>query len=540
MDYRMNATSAQTTPRLRGTRFAHLAALALAALAAGSASCTDPDVFLPSFQAGGPKGILDGAITYAGPLPCTESKHIVGAAILLVFDNRLLPPPEGLGTTATSLGVVSGDKLFAGVRDRLQFNGDGSRWCPAATSPPVTVSADWAVGPLDAAVYQVRGFYDLDGNFDPGFKIANLPTKGDVGGGAIDNAADVLVGAAPIYREIGLGVVQSDGTRQIPDTGSHIGGIAVTLGLTLPLERPVFYAKAVLDETPLKNKDPLNVKMPSDFQLATFSTFSPAATESSLIRLTLAAGVPKEEIDLAAASPFGLPVKGATPATIFYSRQDVNGDGVINAVDHVPDSEQIPSLFPLSIFAKLTDGDDLNNQANPAVVIQALTIYQSLTATAFAPANLGKAEPEAIVAIRPAALCIDPGDPTKPGVFVISHQTDKAMNTIIPDEMALTTALEAQFHRKISIVYGCLPEGRYGVNLIYGTGQAWSVPNEAGICAANETLSGDKKSCSDGTSSSSPHRARLNSQTGVLTIVAPEDAAYCKAHPVPTACLVAK
>ncbi|MEP7123344.1 MAG: hypothetical protein ABJE95_20630 [Byssovorax sp.] len=537
MDYRMNATSAQTTSRLRGLR---LAALALAALAAGSASCTDPDIFLPPLQAGGPKGILSGAITYAGPLPCTEAQHIVGAAILLVFDNRLLPPPEGLGTTATSLGVVSGDKLFAGVRTRLKFELTGKRWCPPASAPPVTVSADWAVGPLDAAFYQVRGFYDLDGNFDPGFKIANLPTKGDVGGGAIDNAADVLAGAAPIYRNIGLGVVQKDGTIKIPDTGSHVGGIAVTLGLTLPLERPIFYAKGVLDETPVKNKDPLNVKMPSDFQLATFSTFSPAATEASLIRITLGAGVPPEEIDAAAASPFGLPVKGATPATIFYSRQDVNGDGVINAVDHVPDSEQIPSLFPLSIFAKLTDGDDLNNQPNPAVVIQALTIYHSLTETAFAPANLGKAEPEAITAIRPAALCIDPADTKKDGVFVISHQTDQAMNTIIPDEAALTTALEAQFHRKISIVYGCLPEGRYGVNLIYGTGQAWSVPNEAGICAGNEIASADKKSCSDGTAAGAPHRARLNSQTGVLTITPPGDAAYCKMHPVPAACLVAK
>jgi hypothetical protein len=535
MDHRMNATSDQTTPRLRGSM---LALTALSLLAAGASSCGDPEVFLPSYLAGGPAGVLDGTVTYAGPLPCTEQQHIVGAAVLLVFDVNLLPPPEGLGTTATSLGVVAGEKLFAGVRDRLTFKSDGSRWCPAASVAPVTVTASWAVGPLTAGVFQVRGFYDLDGNFDPGFKIANLPSKGDVGGGAIDNAAAVLAGAAPIYREIGLGVVQSDGSRKIPDTGSHIGGIAVTLGLPLPLERPIFYAKGVLDETPQKNKDPLNVKMPSDFQLATFSTFSPAATESSLIRLTLAAGVPKEEVDTAAASPFDLPVKNATPPTIFYSRQDVNGDGVINAVDHVPDSEQIPSLFPLSVFAKLTDKDDLNNQPNPAVVIQALTIYQSLTATAFAPATLASAEPEAIVAIRPAALCIDPGDPSKPGVFVISHQTDKAMNTIIPDEKALSDALELQFHRKVSIVYGCLPEGRYGVNLIYGTGQAWSVPNEAGVCAASEPQTSDGKGCSEG--DGKPHRARLLSQTGVLTITAPEDAAYCKAHPTPAACLVAK
>jgi hypothetical protein len=537
MDHRMNAPSAPTTPRLRGAR---LATLALAALALGAASCTDPDVFLPGYLAGGPAGILSGGITYSGSLPCTENKHIVGAAILLVFDNRLLPPPEGLGTTATSLGVVAGEKLFAGVRGRLTFNADGKRWCPTASMPPVTVSAEWAVGPLDAGIFQVRGFYDLDGNFDPGFKIANLPTKGDVGGGAIDNAADVLLGAAPIYREIGLGVEQADGTRKIPETGSHVGGIAVTLGLPLPLERPVFYPQAVLDESPVKNMDPLNVKMPSDFQLATFSTFSPAATESSFIRLQVGAGVPKEEIDLAAASPFNLPVKGATPPTIFYSRQDVNGDGVINAVDHVPDSEQIPSLFPLSIFAKLADKDDLNNQAAPAVVIQGLTIYKSLFDTAFAPATLASAETEAIVAIRPAALCIDPADAKKDAVLVISHDTDLAMNKIVADEAVLAETIGLQFHRKVTIAYGCLPEGRYGVNLIYSTGQAWSTPNEAAICAASEPQTKDGKSCSEGTTAGAPHRARLASQGGVLTITPPTDPAYCAAHPTPAVCFPTK
>lgn len=529
----MNATSDHPLPRLRA---ATLTLAALAALAVGSASCTDPDVFLPGYQAGGPAGILSGTLTYAGSLPCTEAQHIVGAAVLLVFDTRLLPPPEGLGTTATSLDVVSGDKLFAGVRGRLTFNGDGKRWCPAATAKPITVTADWAVGPLEGGTFQIRGFYDLDGNFDPGFKIANLPSKGDVGGGAIENTADVLGGAAPIYREISLGN-DVGGKRIIPASGSHIGGIAVTLGLPLPLERPVFYPKEVLDESPVKNKDPLNVKMPSDFQLATFSTFSPQATESSFIRIKLGAGVPKDEIDLAAASPFGLPVKGATPPTIFYSRQDVNGDGIINALDHVPDSEQIPSLFPLSIFAKLTDGDDLANQAGPAVVIQGLTIHNTLFDTAFSPATLAVAEPEAIVAIRPAALCIDPADASKPAVLVISHDTDLAMNKIVADEKVLADTVGLQFHRKVTIAYACLPEGRYGVNLIYGTGQAWSTPNEAGVCAKSEPQSADGKNCAE---AGGLHRARLASQTGVLTITAPTDAAYCKSHRTPDVCFAGK
>lgn len=536
MDYRMSATLDTTTPRLRRAR---LATLALAALAAGAASCTDADVFLPSYQPGGPAGILDGVVTYAGRLPCTESQHIVGAAVLLVFDTRLLPPPEGLGTTATSLGVVAGDKLFASLRGRLTFNADGSRWCPAASTEPVTVSATWAVGPLEGGVFQVRSFYDLDGNFDPGFKIANLPTKGDVGGGAIDNAAGVLQGAAPIYREITLGNKQSDGTFKIPETGSRVSGITVTLGLPLPLERPIFYPKGVTDLTPVKNKDPLAVKMPSDFQLEKFDALSPAETEASFIRLTLGAGVPEAEATLAAASPFGLPVKGATPPTIFYTRQDSNGDGVIDALDHIPDSEQIPSLFPISIFSKLVEDDVLNNQAAPAVVIQGLTMYQSLFTTAFTKPDLAAAEPEAIVGIRPAALCLDPADASKPAVLVITHDTDKAMNKIIADEATLAATIGKQFNRKVSIAYGCLPEGDYAINLIYGTGQAWSLPNEAGVCAASEPQTADGKSCAESADPSDPHRARLASQATTLKITAPTDPAYCAAHKTPAICFPA-
>ena len=37
-----------------------------------------------------------------------------------------------------------------------------------------------------------------------------------------------------------------------------------------------------------------------------------------------------------------------------------------------------------------------------------------------------------------------------------------------------------------SVAYGCLPTGRYGVNLVYPTGQAWTLPNEAGSCATAE------------------------------------------------------
>ena len=36
------------------------------------------------------------------------------------------------------------------------------------------------------------------------------------------------------------------------------------------------------------------------------------------------------------------------------------------------------------------------------------------------------------------------------------------------------------------VQFGCLPRGRYGINVVYPDGQAWSVPNEAGACSGSE------------------------------------------------------
>ncbi len=37
---------------------------------------------------------------------------------------------------------------------------------------------------------------------------------------------------------------------------------------------------------------------------------------------------------------------------------------------------------------------------------------------------------------------------------------------------------------------GCLPKGRYAINVVYPDGQAWTVPNEAGACTGAATGEG--------------------------------------------------
>ena len=114
-------------------------------------------------------------------------------------------------------------------------------------------------------------------------------------------------------------------------------------------------------------------------------------------------------------------------------------------------------------------------------------------------------------------------------VLVISHDDDRAGNVLIADEDELKAALAAQFGRPIDITYGCLPQGRYALNLVYPTGQAWTIPNDAGVCAALEKPSKDGSKCGK--------RARLASQSVVLTIGPPDDPDYCRDNPTPAACL---
>ncbi len=498
---------------------------ALSAVAALNLSCGDVDTFIPFPEAGGPAGVITGSVTYSGPMPCTENGLVVGAAIFLAFEEKLLPPPTGLGTSPAGLNVVTGEVLFSGVRDRLTFNEDGSRWCPPAGAAPVVVSAPYTVSPLTAGVYEIRGFYDLDGNFSPTFTVFNLPTAGDIGGGAIENAAQALQGAPVRYRRVPIGDLQPGGGRTIAATGARVDGVAVTLGLPLPLERPVFHVTQIIDEA-FGNGNAQAIVIPSDYPLKVFSIGDPTGTEKSFVRLLLGAGVKPNEQAKASAKPFGFP---ADPV-LFLSRQDVDQNGIIDANDTIPEAP-VAALLPAAILTKLTAGNDLVAQSGPSIILQGITLKTDLLTTAAAPADLAEMGAEVLVALRPAVLCIDTSDDSKNAVLLNTRKTDSMGNDLVINPSVLEAKLTEQFLRPVTIQYGCLPQGRYALNLIYATGQAWTLPNEAGVCQPGEMPSKDGTSCGS--------RPRLSSQSVAITIGPPTDAAYCKDNPTPAACLPA-
>lgn len=81
-----------------------------------------------------PAGVIQGTVSYYGPPPCSQNGHIVGNAVILVFDARNPPPPNGLGVTAANFGVVSGDTLF----QNWPVTTGTAKVCPDANAPPTT------------------------------------------------------------------------------------------------------------------------------------------------------------------------------------------------------------------------------------------------------------------------------------------------------------------------------------------------------------------------------------------------------------------
>ncbi|MCB9629207.1 MAG: hypothetical protein H6725_17685 [Sandaracinaceae bacterium] len=223
---------------------------ALAALSTlGAIACDSPPVDLPRWLGGNspdPTGVIEGTVLYVGPRPTCDydaegnPTRIQGRIILTLFDVRLLPPPEGTGTSAASLLTVPGERVF----------GDPATAClpenptpddlavvvqrsVAITWPEIPLSFPDLVGTPDSEdpiTYRVQGFYDTDGDFNPFFSVRTSPTRGDISGAALVDAT----AAIPVFLPVVFGDLEFQ-----PD-GQRLTGISVSLGAAINTEPPAF------------------------------------------------------------------------------------------------------------------------------------------------------------------------------------------------------------------------------------------------------------------------------------------------------------
>jgi hypothetical protein len=554
------------------------------------------------------KGVIRGSVLYQGPRPCSREGHIVGGAILLVFDRRNPPPPDGLAQSAANFAVVTGDALF---QREPRFTGTGL-YCPlqAGFRETITASAPFDVSPLDGGSYEIRAFFDYTGNFLPEFSIRNLPEQGDVAGGdfdTLDALQPVNVGNpdfGPLFLPIDVGIAQplpaGSPASAVPDfvipaEGFVADNVTVTLTAPLPSTRPYFYAQGEqvsFDPTAMRltstvtqsseraatdsngiggatETDPTSMPiltLPQDISvLAPPLVLSPASAafyEASFPHLLLPWGVPDGELSTATASPFELQVApfGGSPGAGLLVWQNAIRDGTgAYAAQQIPEGSE-PELWPKVILTKLPDPSA--SATAPVVLLEGITLLagsgaDSLLGTALAAgggalfAAGGAAGPRPVVfaqdhlavVLRPSVICLP--SPPQPGTLVTPRLTaatadvdcsgGSCVASGMPDQpispaSALTSpALAALVAGPPQV--GCLPTGRFAIHVVYRDGQAWTVPNEAGVCSPAEL-----------TGTGACTRPLLPSQgnRAVVEIVTAQDPSYCAAHPVPQACLASR
>ena len=531
------------------------------------------------------RGVIRGTVTYFGPRPCSKDGHIVGNAIVLVFDRRNPPPPQGLAQSAVNFVAVPGDVLFAN-EPRTVAN---ETFCPPS-DPPIESSAPFTIAPVDGGSYVLAAFYDRRGRFLPTFKFRNLPEAGDIGGGYVDiedarrNAGNPSY--TPIYLPVDVGIPQPGaGPGEIPDftigeNGYVADNIPVTVGTTIPFARPYFHPKKI-DPTSGAEQDSAEkigeaLRSPANDTGDPFAV--PVVAIASDVRiLAQPANVTPETLTL---YQRGFPqlrlVWGVAPGE-FDDANDPNqafdfqippvpprGKGglvVFSRGRSIPENPAVPELWPQVALVKLVsdpksrqiDPQSLIVQgtpqeslltgkpAGPLVVIQGITLDQdSLARTVAGVANApttAALRDHITVLLRPAALCLDPRRPDLGGTLVTPHFTGLSADANESGEKPL---FDANAIRKASplvreVKRGCLPQGRYAISTVYPTGQAWTVPNETGGCAPAEGVV--QKGERVGSCAEKPRPVLLSQGArAVVEIIGPKDPSVCENNPVPQEC----
>jgi hypothetical protein len=251
--------------------------------------------------------------------------------------------------------------------------------------------------------------------------------------------------------------------------------------------------------------------------------------------------------------------------------------------------------------ANITAQGDANT---PVVILQGITLfggaapttdatdgdslYTTVSGTFFSPQNFIDANGNPIIThqdhvtalIRPAAICFntlfDESNSDKRGELVtpylVSESTDPTPlenAPVVPPDL-LDNNDPARFQANTLIkpppgwtpptgwtpgqacpdpkncgpaIQGCLPKGRYAINVVYPDGQAWTVPNEAGACTGTATGEGTTDWNINPPTCTLQQRPVITSQgpRAVVEIVGPTNSHNCggggPVPPTPAICL---
>ena len=200
------------------------------------AGCGDPEVDDPRSRGGtapDPSAVIEsGAFLYVGPPPrcryeAGQPVEPIGRAILSLFDADNPPPPQGSASSALNLLSIPGDRLFPDLADCMPEDPSPADRDRRITRSVPFVWAEIALHPERRTTYEIRAFYDRDGDFVPFFRARNQPTRGDVVGGAI---ADDGMGLARI----------AVGSQRDNPRGIVISGVTVMVAAVVNTEVPLF------------------------------------------------------------------------------------------------------------------------------------------------------------------------------------------------------------------------------------------------------------------------------------------------------------
>jgi hypothetical protein len=457
-----------------------LAFVWLAAVACGSVP-DDPGPRI--FRA---QGVIRGTVVYQGPRPCSRDGHIVGNAIVLLFDRRDPPPPAGFASTAVSFADVTGDLLFG---NEARYTGPDS-YCPsqAGFTESVSASAPFEIAPVSGGSYEIRAFFDFTGNFLPQFTTRNLPEQGDVVGGHIDTIDALQPENAgnpnyqPRFLPVDVGVAQPLGPGAppwtipeyvVPDRGVVVDNVTVTVAARVPTPRPYFYPQGQRVSFDLAHPGTLieSIAESSDQRPPDSNDSAPVLTipqdvavlapprnptresvnfyESAFPHLRLVWGVPAAEIEMATTAPLRMqvaPFGRGSPGAGFLVWQ--NTSLAQGRPQQIPEGGGVPQLWPLVILSKLPSSPGAP-ASEPAVLLQAITLLgdgasvqpDSLYGTVAAasggqlfdasgargPRPILFAQDHLTVLVRPSVICFDvpaasTGRDTR-GTLVTPHPT---------------------------------------------------------------------------------------------------------------------